>query len=125
MSAIRVLEIVSNPALDIHNLGERVTRRLPARIELREADAKADFVDVGVGDDVVGGRRDRRVDEQLDQALCGKCPAFGVSIDKGLGVAKCFGEGDYGRFAIGGTGELLCVGKDDGEVELLEDSMMN
>ena len=123
MPAVSVFEILPNPSLDIGDLWERVARRLLARVELGESDAETELIDICVGDDVVGSSGDRRVDQELDQALGSERPAFGVAVDERLGVAESLCEGDYGCLAVGGTGELLRVGEDDGQVDGLEDAV--
>jgi hypothetical protein len=124
VAVVGILEVLSDPSLDIWNLWERVARWLLACVELRETDAKTHLVNISVGDDVVSGDRDRWVDQKLDQTLRCEGPALGVAIDKGLRVAESLGERHYSRLAIGGTRKLLGLGKDDSQVHGLEDTVV-
>lgn len=65
MPAVCILQVLPNPLLDIRDFWEGVTRRLLASVELGEADAKADLVNIGIRNQVVGRGRDRWVDEKL------------------------------------------------------------
>jgi hypothetical protein len=123
MPLIRIPQILPHPRLDVGNLRKRVARRFLARIELGEADAEAELVDVNVRDDVVCGGRDGGVDHECDEALGGEGPALGVAVDEGLRVAEGFCEGYDGGFAVGGAGEFLGVGEDYGEVDGFEDAV--
>jgi hypothetical protein len=124
VASIRVLEVLSNPLLDIGDFWERVAGCLLAGVELCEANAEAELVDVGIGDDVVCGGGNRGINQELDQALCGERPALGVAVDERLRVAECLGERHDGGLAIGGACELLGVWQDDGQVHRLEDAIL-
>lgn len=87
MSAIRILQVLPNPGFDISDLWEGVPGRLLACVKLSEADAEADLVNIGIWNQIIGCGRYRRVDEELEQALCGQTPAFGVTVDEGLRLA--------------------------------------
>jgi hypothetical protein len=103
VAVVGILEVLSNPSLNIRNLWEWVARWLLACVKLRETDAETDLVNISVGDDVVPGNRNRRVDQKLDQTLRGECPALGVAVNKGLRVAERLGERYYSCLAIRGT----------------------
>ena len=87
MPAVCILEVLSDPLLDVGNLWEGVAGCLLACVELSEANTKADLVNIGIWNQIVGCGRYRRVDEELEQALCGQTPAFGVTVDEGLRLA--------------------------------------
>jgi hypothetical protein len=120
VAAVSVLEVLADPLPDIGNLGEGVARCLLACVELSEANAEPNLVDVRIGNDVVGSRRDRWVHQELNQALGRQAPALGVPVDKGLRVAERLGEGHDCRLAVGGSRKFLRVGKDDGQVDGFE-----
>lgn len=85
-SAIRFTQVRTNPSLDVLNLWERVSRQRLAGVERGETHAEANILDVSVLDEcVVGGRRERRVDEEFEEGLAGDCPtALVEALDKGL-----------------------------------------
>ena len=76
------------------------------------------------GNDVVCRRGYRRVDEKLNQALCRKGPTLGVTINKSLRIAQCLCKRHHSGLAIGRAGELLCVWKDDSQVDRLENTVI-
>lgn len=115
-------EVLTNPPLDIRNLLERILRGLAARVELGEADAERQVVDILLGHDVVGGGSRGRVDEQLEQRLTCKCPALLVALNKGLAIRERLGERDDSRLAVEGARELLRVGEDDLRIDGAEDA---
>ena len=122
-ASIRLSKICSDPDLDILDLGKRIGRQLPARIERSEANAKTDVFDIPVLDESVGitGQRKRRVDEEFEEGVAGNGPAALVEArDKGLAVGKSVGERDDGGFTVCGTRQLLGVWDDDREVDGLE-----
>lgn len=51
--AVGVLEVLANPCLDVGDLGERVARCLLTGVQLREANAEADLIHVGIWNNVV------------------------------------------------------------------------
>ena len=55
--------------------------------------------------------------------MSGEAPALRVPVLEGLGVGKGLGEGDYGGLSVDGASELLSVGKDDCEVDALENTV--
>jgi hypothetical protein len=124
VAVVGILEILSNPGLDVWDLWEGVTRRLLACVELRETNAEADLVYICVGNDVVSGNRNRWVDQKLDQTLRGKGPTLGIAIDKRLRVSERLGERYDSRLAVGRTRQLLGFGKDDGQVHGFEDTVV-
>jgi hypothetical protein len=73
---IGLLQVLTDPRLDVRDLGERVPRRLARGVELGEADAEADVVDVVVDDGVVGAVGYGRVDEEFEEGLAGQGPAL-------------------------------------------------
>jgi hypothetical protein len=120
--AICLLQILSDPSLDILDLGVRIARRLLASVKLREANTEAHLIDISIRDNVVVRGRNGRVHQQLDQALSRQTPALGVPVNKGLGVGEGLCERHDGGFAVDGTGKLLGVREDDGEVDSFEDT---
>jgi hypothetical protein len=79
VARICLFELLTNPCLDVDDVGKMVDRRLLARVERREADAEAEVVDVLLNDGVVGGCGYRWVDEQLEEGFASERPAFGIS----------------------------------------------
>lgn len=119
---VRILQVLSDPCLDVGNFREGILRGLLASVQLCEAYAEAQLVDIGIYDDIVVLVDSGRVDQQLDQFLSREVPSLGVPIYESLGIGEGLGEGDHGGLAIHWTSQFLRVGKDDAEVDALENA---
>lgn len=121
---VGILEVLSYPGLDICNFWERITSGLLTCVELRETNTEAELVNVRIRDNIVGGLRNRWVDKELNETLCGQSPTLGITVDECLGVAKGLCERDDSSLAISRSRKLLGLRKDDSQVNGLEDTMM-
>jgi hypothetical protein len=120
--AVRVFQVLSNPRLDVGDLWEGIARRLLACVELREANAEAHLVDIGIWDQVIGRGRHGWVNKQLEQSLCSQPPPLRVAVNEGLRLAESLGERDNRSLAVGRPGQLLGIRKNDCEVDWLENA---
>lgn len=60
--------------------------------------------------------------KQLQQRVACETPPLRVPGREGVRVGKGLGEGDDGRLAVQGPSQLLCVLKDDVEVDGSEET---
>ena len=84
VSLVCSLEVPPDPVLDISDLGKGITWRLFASVKLREANTKAQLVNVCIRNDVIGSCWNGGVDQKFDQSLSCELPAFRVSVNESL-----------------------------------------
>lgn len=123
VSGIGVLQVLADPNLDICNFWERILGWFLAGVELSEAYTKPNFINISIGNDIIGSSRHWWVDEELDKSLCGKDPSLWISVYECLRIAKSLGERDDSSLSVSWACQFLCVRKDDSQVDWLEDTV--
>ena len=116
------LQRVAYPPLQACDLGPRILRRSSAGAERREADPKAEIVDVLLLDVIRRRRRNGWVFKELKHRVARVAPTPFVLRMETLRVGQGLAEGYDGHLAVDRSGEFRGLGQDDGFVERSKNS---